>query len=62
MNVEIREAGPDDVETLFTIQRVTSLAAFAEFFPPDRYPFPDDAVRARWSDAVAATRAVRERR
>jgi GNAT superfamily N-acetyltransferase len=59
VNVEIREAGPDDVETLFAIQRVTSLAAFAEIFPPDRYPFPDDAVRARWSDAVAdASRRV----
>jgi len=53
VSVEIRTAGADDVEKLLAIQRVTSLAAFAEIFPPDRYPFPDDAVRARWSDAVA---------
>jgi GNAT superfamily N-acetyltransferase len=53
VSIDIREAGTDDVETLFAIQRETSLAAFAEIFPPDRYPFPDDAVRARWSEAVA---------
>jgi GNAT superfamily N-acetyltransferase len=48
MSVEIRQAGPDDVETFFTIQRTTSLAAFAHIFPPDRYPFPDADVRERW--------------
>ena len=48
MSMEIREAGPDDAETFFAIQRTTSLAAFAHIFPPERHPFPDDDVRERW--------------
>lgn len=50
MSIEIRQAGPDDAETFFAIQRATSLAAFAHIFPPDRYPFPDEDVRERWRD------------
>ena len=53
MKVELRPAGADDVETLLAIQRAGSLAAFAEIFPPDRYPFPDEAVRERWREAVS---------
>ena len=52
--VDIRTARPDDAETLFAIQREASLAAFAHVFPPDRYPFPDAAIRAEW-DARLAT-------
>jgi GNAT superfamily N-acetyltransferase len=48
VSIEIREAGPDDVDAFLTIQRTTSLAAFADIFPPDRYPFPDADVRERW--------------
>jgi GNAT superfamily N-acetyltransferase len=48
VSLGVREAVSDDAERLFEIQRETSLAAFAEIFPPDRHPFPDDDVRARW--------------
>jgi GNAT superfamily N-acetyltransferase len=49
----IREARPDEAEALAAIQRDASLAALAHIFPPERYPFPIDAVRERWRDALA---------
>jgi GNAT superfamily N-acetyltransferase len=48
----IRPAAPGDEETLLEIQRAASLAALAHVFPPDRYPFPDEAVRDRWREQV----------
>jgi GNAT superfamily N-acetyltransferase len=53
VSVDLREAGPDDVESLFAIQRAGSLAALAHIFPPDRFEFPDEPVRARWRRVVA---------
>jgi GNAT superfamily N-acetyltransferase len=53
VSVRLRPATPDDVETFVAIQRTTSLAAFAAIFPPDRYPFPDAAVRERWRSFLA---------
>ncbi len=49
----IRRARPDESETLLRIQREAAVAAFAHIFPPDRYPFPDDGVRADWEAAHA---------
>ncbi len=37
---------------LLTIQRSACLVAFAHIFPADRYPFPDNAVRDVWRDAL----------
>ena len=37
----------------------------SHIYPPDRYPYPDDAIRARWREALADERAyvvVAERR
>ena len=42
----IRRGGRGDLELVFSIQREASLAGFAHIFPPDRYPFPDEAVRS----------------
>jgi GNAT superfamily N-acetyltransferase len=50
----IRPARADEAETLLAIQRAACVVAFAHIFPPDRYPFPDDAVRENWRDALAA--------
>jgi GNAT superfamily N-acetyltransferase len=33
------------VDALLAVQKAASLAGFAHIFPPDLYPFPDDAVR-----------------
>ena len=49
----IRRARPDESVTLLRIQREAAVAAFAHIFPPDRYPFPDDGVRADWQNALA---------
>jgi GNAT superfamily N-acetyltransferase len=46
--VNVRSAGPGDEEILLAIQRASSLAALGHVFPPERYPFPDAAIRERW--------------
>ena len=51
--IALRTAAPADAETLLGIQRSASIAALADIFPPDRYPFPSDAVRGRWENALA---------
>jgi RimJ/RimL family protein N-acetyltransferase len=43
-----RVAGEADLVALRDLERSANLAGFAHVFPPDRYPFPDDAVLARW--------------
>jgi GNAT superfamily N-acetyltransferase len=48
----IREARADEADTLLRIQRTAAVAAFAHIFPPERYPFPDDAVRDGWRTAL----------
>jgi GNAT superfamily N-acetyltransferase len=51
--VKIRAVRPDEAERLFELYRRTALVAYAHVFPPERYPFPDEAVRASWRDLVA---------
>lgn len=46
----IRVAGVDDAENLFQVQRASALAAFGHIFPPNLYPFPDEAERTRWNE------------
>jgi GNAT superfamily N-acetyltransferase len=41
----IRRGAIADLELVFSIQRESSIAGFANVFPPDRYPYPADAVR-----------------
>ncbi len=49
----IRAARPDEAEALLTIQRDACVVAFAHIYPPELYPFPDDAVRDAWREALA---------
>ncbi len=44
-----RVATPADLTALRDLERAANLAALGHVFPPDRYPFPDDAVLARWA-------------
>ncbi len=44
-----REATADDLSALRDLEREASLAALGHVFAPDRFPFPDDDVLARWS-------------
>jgi GNAT superfamily N-acetyltransferase len=57
LELTIRTARADDVETLLEIQREASLAAFGHVFPPERYPYPSDAIRERWREALASPAA-----
>ena len=38
---------------LLAIQREASVVAFAHVYPSERYPYPDDAVREVWSEALS---------
>jgi GNAT superfamily N-acetyltransferase len=58
--LEIREARADEGPALAAVQELASLAALAHIFPPQQYPYPREAVQARWAAAVAEgeTRAL----
>lgn len=43
-----RPATERDLLPLVALERTANLAALAHVFPPDRYPFPDADVLARW--------------
>jgi putative acetyltransferase len=49
---DIREARVDEGPILAAVQELASLAALAHVFPPETYPYPREAVRARWAAAV----------
>jgi GNAT superfamily N-acetyltransferase len=55
--IEIRPAGKDDGPILASVCERASLAALAHIFPPETYPYPREAVRARWIAAVRDRRA-----
>ncbi len=44
-----RDATLDDLGALRDLEREANLAALGHVFPPERYPFPDDDVLARWA-------------
>ena len=44
-----REATLDDLIALRDLERTANLAGLGHVFPPDRFPFPDDDVLARWA-------------
>jgi tRNA dimethylallyltransferase len=52
----VRPARPDEARELFRIQREASLAGLGHIYPPDRHSFPDDAIRARWQEALEGDR------
>lgn len=43
-----REANEDDLIGLRDLEREANLVGLGHVFPPERYPFPDDAVLTRW--------------
>lgn len=49
MGTAFRDATTADLAALCDLERAANLAALGHVFPPERYPFPDDAVLARWS-------------
>jgi ribosomal protein S18 acetylase RimI-like enzyme len=49
----LRPASASDLETLLTIQRESAVDAYAHVYPPEHYPFPNDAIREVWAEALA---------
>ena len=50
----LRRATPADSAFLAEVQEAASLAGLAHVYPPERYPFPNDAVRRRWEVFTSA--------
>ena len=48
----VRAPHTDEAEELYRRYRATALVAYRHIFPPELYPFPDDAVRATWEGLV----------
>ncbi len=57
-----RRATEADAGALRDLEREANLVGLAHVFPPERFPFPDDAVLARWAmvldDAEVITEVV----
>jgi ribosomal protein S18 acetylase RimI-like enzyme len=51
--IELRPARLHEADTLLAIQREAAVGAYAHIYPPERYPFPDDAVREVWAEALS---------
>jgi GNAT superfamily N-acetyltransferase len=51
-SLRIRTATRGEAELLLEIQKASSVAGFGHVFPPDKYPFPSEAVLDRWQKAI----------
>jgi hypothetical protein len=51
-SLRIRTATRGEAELLLEIQKASSVAGFGHVFPPDKYPFPSEAVLDRWHKAI----------
>lgn len=58
--LRIRPSGPHEAETLLAIQRAASLAGLAHIYPPDEYPYPDEAILERWRAFPGAIHVAEE--
>ena len=54
---EIREARRNEGPILAAVCELASLAALGHIFPPETYPYPREAVHARWVAAVRDRKA-----
>lgn len=51
--MRIREARPEESLLLAAVQEHASVAALGHIFPPELYPYPREAINARWVEALA---------
>jgi len=49
----LRAGSTGDLDRIVAIQEAASLRALAHIFPPDRYPFPREAIRVQWEAWLA---------
>jgi GNAT superfamily N-acetyltransferase len=52
VSLSVRQSSRDEAETHFAIQRAASLAGLSHIYPPDEFPYPDDAIRERWRETA----------
>lgn len=50
LDVEVRKATASDYQKVFEVHRSSVLAGLSHIFPPDKYPFPEDDERRKWSE------------
>lgn len=48
----LRRATAAEAAALRDLEREANLVALAHVFPPDEFPYPDEAVLARWRDVL----------
>jgi RimJ/RimL family protein N-acetyltransferase len=48
VTLAIGRSSVEEAELHFALQRAASLAGLSHIYPPDEFPYPDDAVRERW--------------
>ena len=53
--VIVRDMTHDDLPTLIGVQEAGAMISLAEVFPQDRFPFPRDAILARWREELDDT-------
>lgn len=58
--LRLRRARPGEEELLTRLERAANETALRHIFPPEQYPYPVDAVRARWQ-RVLQNRQLRTR-
>lgn len=51
-NVIVRQMTEDDLPELIDLQQAAAVAGLAAVFPQDRFPFPREAIIARWQDEI----------
>jgi GNAT superfamily N-acetyltransferase len=52
--VELRAASSADAAACLAVQRRSAITGYAQIFPQDIYPFPDDVVAAEWQVRLAS--------
>jgi RimJ/RimL family protein N-acetyltransferase len=50
--VIVRPMTDADLPAIIDLQQAGAIAGLAEVFPQDRYPFPRDAIVARWREEI----------
>lgn len=53
-HVQLRPMESADVPAVLDIQEPAAVAGLADVFPQDAYPFPREAVAARWQEEIAS--------
>jgi GNAT superfamily N-acetyltransferase len=56
--MQIRRAGPSDVDACLGVQRRSAVIGYAHIFDQEIHPFPDEIVRTEWEARLASEAEV----